>query len=94
MRLENVNVKNRIKFENLGLLCLISSIIFGLTSFYFFTVGQADLSNQLAKDCLFTFMIAWLLITYGQHAKNHKKIIIKVMKKENYEEQSFHRQNI
>lgn len=80
MRLEEIKVKKRIKFENLGLLTLILSILLAIASMYLANSGLAQSSTRLAKICLLSFALSWIMITYGQHAKNRKKIIIKVTK--------------
>ncbi|PCS01052.1 hypothetical protein [Lactococcus fujiensis] len=79
MKLQDVKIKKRFKFENLGLLLLLAAIVSAITSMYLFTTGESIISNLLAKLCIVLFVTAWLMITYGQHAKNHKKIIIKVV---------------
>ncbi len=84
MKLKQVKVKKRFKFENLGLLGLIGSILLGLVSMYLFTIGLGNISNELAKICLGAFVISWFMVLYGQHARNHKKIIIEIEKIEDY----------
>ncbi|CAM3021974.1 hypothetical protein GHI93_00535 [Lactococcus hircilactis] len=85
MKLKNVKIKKRFKFENLGLILFIVSFILAFSSMYLFTSQDFLLSNGLAKFSLSLFVLSWLMITYGQHAKNHKKIIISVVKSEDYQ---------
>lgn len=84
MKLKQVKVKKRFKFENLGLIGLIVSIFLSVFSAYLYLLGSVDLSNKLAKVCILAFSISWLMVIYGQHAKKHKKIVIEVTKKESY----------
>ena len=86
MKLQEVKVKKRFKFENLGFILLIISVIFAFISMIYFMNGaQNEWSNTAAKICLSCFASAWFMINYGQYAKKHKKFIIKVIQTEDYQ---------
>lgn len=85
MKVRKVKVRKRIKYENIALLFILGSVIFGGYSIYYTYQGNDEFSTKLAVYCLINMLTAFVMNAYGEYQRKRRIIVIKLEKDENSE---------